>query len=405
MISQSHRKRAPRGDKTSLSCPNCGADLAPAFTDMGYIHSCPRCRGRAVSVAVLRRILGIIFVRNLWVRARAIREGRGKHCPECGRAMCEVVAAPRRIEVNLDVCVRCQLVWFDAKELDEVHDSWSPSVQSSAEMREAVAEAQSKLAAISSDRDGGSPSSIDESPQSPSEQWKWVPAFFGMLVEHGNPRLQSVPYVTYAAAAAIVLIFASTWSNLPRFVQDYGFVPADCLRLGGLTFLTGCLLHGNIYQLLVNVYFLLVFGDNVEDDLGHGRFVVLLLLSSLAASITQIAADPWSKAPCLGAAGGISGIVAYYALRFPRARLGLLWPGPFIFVSLRTLFTAFLGWSFLPAIVALFGWIVLQIAISAFTIDGQDQGSGIAYLGGAAVGAAAWILIRYWSPEESVQTR
>jgi membrane associated rhomboid family serine protease len=383
--------------RVKMSCPTCGTDLASAGTKMGIIHACPQCQGRAVGVAVLRRILGTRMVHNLWSRAKVIKKGRGKRCPACSRAMCDVVAKSKYFDVHLDVCTRCQLVWFDAEEFDAFpREQEQPQRELSLEAREAIAQADLEL-----DKKHHETEPLGN--DAPDELWKWIPAFFGLLIEEKNPSISSRPWITWGLTASLILIFSLTWSNLQQIVADYGLIPTDCWRLGGLTFLTSFCLHADIVNLLINLYFLFVFGDNVEDDLGHWRFAWLVLLAALMGDFMQIALDPQSNVSCVGSNGGISGIIAYYALRFPRARLGMLWPGPFIFISLRALFTFFLGWSYFPAAIVLFGWIGLQIAMSILPTAGHSHVAGIAHLGGAAVGVAAWVLWKFRDREQETE--
>jgi membrane associated rhomboid family serine protease/Zn-finger nucleic acid-binding protein len=390
MISKPRQAMIERAGRVKMSCPNCGTDLVPAGTEKGIIHACPRCQGSAVPVTVLRRILGAPFVRDLWCRAKVIQEGRGKNCPACSRAMCDVVCKSTQNEVHLDVCTRCQVVWFDDRELAAFPEPQAPpEKQLSLEASEAVALAQLELDKKRHD------AKLFGDDESPNEQWKWIPAFFGMPVEIENPPVLSGAWVTWGLTAFLIFIFALTWSNLQQCIQALGMVPADCWRLGGLTFFTSFCLHGGIGHLLGNMYFLFVFGDNVEDDIGHMKYVVLIALSALVGAAAHIALDPRSNVPCIGSSGGISGILAYYALRFPRARLGMIWRIPY---------SAVFRWSYFPAIFAMFGWILLQIVIALYQAAGQGQVSGMAHLGGAAVGAAAWFLGRIWPKEEAADT-
>jgi membrane associated rhomboid family serine protease len=142
-------------------------------------------------------------------------------------------------------------------------------------------------------------------------------------------------------------------------------------------------LHGGIFHLLSNLCFLLVFGDKVEDDLGSGRFLLLLTMATVVGDIVHIAADPDSTLPCIGASGGISGVIAYYALKFPRARLGFLF---WIFHVFR--------WVRAPAVVLFVVWIGIQLLGTSNQLAGISNVSYLAHLGGAAVGFVFWLVFR-----------
>jgi len=147
--------------------------------------------------------------------------------------------------------------------------------------------------------------------------------------------------------------------------------------------LTSFLLHGGILHLVSNMYFLLVFGDNVEDALGKAGYLGLIVAAALVGDLLHVIFDPRPQIPVVGASGGISGVILYYALKFPRAALGIL---------LRILF--YFRWVSLPAYVYVGFWVLLQILGAFQQVAGVTNVSALAHLGGASVGAAAWLLTR-----------
>jgi len=147
--------------------------------------------------------------------------------------------------------------------------------------------------------------------------------------------------------------------------EGFPFVPVE------LTLATNIFLHGSLFHLIGNMLFLWVFGDNVEDAMGHLRFILFFLLCGTAASLAHafITVDP--HRPLIGASGGVSGVVAAYLILYPRVKIwGLFLKG----IPL-----------YLPAYWAIGFWFVLQFA-SAF-IGGDDSVGWFAHLGGFAVGA------------------
>jgi membrane associated rhomboid family serine protease len=217
----------------------------------------------------------------------------------------------------------------------------------------------------------------------PDEYWKVLPSMLGLPVEEDSGPLRRAPWLTWGLAAAISIVSLLALSNLRAAINSWGLVPSQPWRHGGLTFLASFLLHAGILHLVGNVYFLVVFGDNVEDWLGRRRFLVLVVLSALAGDLLHILADPRSTIPCVGASGGISGVIAFYALTFPRARVGLP-----VMTWVR------LGWVWLPAWVMFALWVALQVYGAHQQLAGQSNVSSFAHLGGAAVGLAFWFLDR-----------
>ncbi|HVN22025.1 MAG TPA: rhomboid family intramembrane serine protease [Dongiaceae bacterium] len=199
-------------------------------------------------------------------------------------------------------------------------------------------------------------------------------------IKDDQPRY-STPYVNTFLIVLNILIFFYQWSLGPRageaFARVYGEVPAHLAAfLAGsprytlpqviLPFFTSMFLHGGWMHVLGNMWFLYIFGDNVEDYLGHFKYLVFYLLSGLLAMATQVAIYPQSNVPTVGASGAIAGVLGAYFLLYPRARV-LTWF--FVFVL------------YLPAWVVLGEWIVIQFLNGTATLSmasGRDLG-GVAF--------------------------
>ncbi|NBE08050.1 rhomboid family intramembrane serine protease [Paragemmobacter ruber] len=143
------------------------------------------------------------------------------------------------------------------------------------------------------------------------------------------------PFVTFTLIAVNVIVFLSYWLTLPgevalgRFFLTWGLVPARIgFGDGYETFVTSMFLHGGWMHLAGNMLFLFIFGDNLEDEMGHLRFALFYLLSGLAAAGLQFAAEPASMIPMVGASGAIAGVMGGYLLLFPKAKVDVL----FIFI-------------------------------------------------------------------------
>ncbi len=274
--------------------------------------------------------------------------------------------------LSLDVCRHCNVVWFDPKEYGEMP---TPTARKRGKryqdsLRKIISQVQKR-------RD-----KAEESKHTLDRTWKWIPVLCGMPVETETAAFMHRPWLTWGLSAAILAVGYAGLSgifDLETTVKNFGLVPAELWRYGGLTFLASFFLHGSLLHLLGNTYFLMVFGDNVEDYLGKGRYLWLLFLADLVGNVFHVALDPRSTMPVVGASGGISGLIAFYALRFPRARIGISLR--FYVLSMRALFAFVL-------------WIVLQIVGVWEQIMGLSNVSSLAHLGGAVVGLFFWLRAR-----------
>src|SRR5689334_14606174 len=128
------------------------------------------------------------------------------------------------------------------------------------------------------------------------------------------------PVVTIALIAVNLMIFLFEFSLDPRtrnaLIEYYGLVP-DRLYLPSIA--TSMFLHGSWMHVLGNMWFLWIFGDNIEDILGHAKYLLFYLLCGIAAALTHIFFNPGSTLPTVGASGAIAGVMGAYVVRFPRA--------------------------------------------------------------------------------------
>jgi membrane associated rhomboid family serine protease len=201
-----------------------------------------------------------------------------------------------------------------------------------------------------------------------------------------------------ACAGTWVLLQGAGFSepDLLGSVCSFGTIPAEITggagragpysgggpcRLGGLTWptmITSMFLHGGWLHLVGNLWFLWIFGNNVEDSMGHGRFMVFYLLTGLVATGAHIASDPSSTLPMVGASGAISAIMGAYLVLYPKARVHTL----FIIIIFIRVFP-------LPAWYFLLFWFSLQVAFSRLLMTGGGGGVAFwAHIGGFVAGVA-----------------
>jgi membrane associated rhomboid family serine protease len=193
------------------------------------------------------------------------------------------------------------------------------------------------------------------------------------------------PIVTYALIAINVLMFFLELSNGEAFIERWAFVPSRFLAdpVGDFaTLFTAMFLHAGWAHLLGNMLYLWIFGDNVEDRLGHGLFLVFYILCGLAATFAQLAISLGSSVANVGASGAIAGVLGAYLIMFPGRRVSVL-----------------MGRAVVPmsALVVIGFWILIQIfsQISVFTAGAQGEG-GVAYMahiGGFVAGVVLTYLL------------
>jgi membrane associated rhomboid family serine protease/Zn-finger nucleic acid-binding protein len=359
-------------------CPRCKVPLKDVRTSGGVFYGCDVCGGRAVTIELLRKRFTPESINPLWLHAMR-GEGRvGLPCPSCRQPMIGV-ALSDKAEVNVDVCQHCHFIWFDAHEVDtlvpRLPEPVAPELPQKAREMLAIAEVER----LSKQAQGP-----DFDSAAPEESWKQIAAFLGMPVEFDAPEELRRPWATWLLSAVIICVSLIAFSNLREVVQRFGLIPAEATRLDGLTFVTSFFLHAGIIHLVGNMYFLLAFGHAVENFLRPLRYLALITLAAFIGDLAHIALDPRSQTPCIGASGGIAGVITFYALNFPRMRLAFLMRYGFVWFR----------WIRLPAWFVFVLWIVFQLIGTLEQKAGMSSVSSAAHLGGAAVGLVAWIVWR-----------
>jgi membrane associated rhomboid family serine protease len=197
------------------------------------------------------------------------------------------------------------------------------------------------------------------------------------------------PVVTITFIVMCVLVFLWQVSLGPRgqeAIFALGVIPAVLLGLGDLppelaivpsfvTPLTSMFMHGGWMHLIGNMLYLWIFGDNVEDSMGHVRFVVFYILCGLAAVFAQALPEPQSTIPMVGASGAISGVLGAYLLLYPHARVLVAIPFGFILHTVR-----------IPAGIVLVLWFALQLFSQLATRPGEGGVAFRAHIGGFIAG-------------------
>jgi membrane associated rhomboid family serine protease len=233
-----------------------------------------------------------------------------------------------------------------------------------------------------------------------------------------NEGRTTTPYVTYVLIALNIAVFFLLQMPNDAFTYAYSVVPREIttgrdltqpIQVGGgilpqapgpqpiyLTTLTAMFMHGGLMHLFGNMLYLWIFGDNVEDAMGHAKFLAFYLLCGLAATLAHVFSSPNSIVPSLGASGAIAGVLGGYLFMFPGKQVRVL--------------IGYMGIIPLPAVIVIGFWGVLQFMGGFGSIARTEQtgGGGVAYwahVGGFAAGLILVSLFRNRAVQQRVQQR
>jgi len=202
-------------------------------------------------------------------------------------------------------------------------------------------------------------------------------------ISDDNP-VRLTPVVTWAIIVVCVAVFVwelSLGKGADAAIYTYGFEPITLFKgetaLAAFTILTAMFIHGGFLHIGGNMLYLWIFGNNVEDAMGHVRYLLFYLISGAAAALAMAWMDPASNIPMMGASGAISGVLAAYVLLYPRARVTVIVPLGIIFYPMKISATWVVGF-----------WFVLQLLSAALSNPDQPGIAWWAHVGGFLVGAA-----------------
>ena len=331
-------------------CPRCTYPLSSRSEGDVELDHCNRCKGNFFDPGEVGATFGVFTDPEKWVETHvATSLGRSKlRCPAGHEHLQAFRVSFEKKEVEVDVCLECKGLWLDATEGKQLQEIL-------------VAEQDAKqVAEVSA---GGAKTYLFQ-------------LFTGFPIEVYNP-VRKRPVLLLTLISSLVFIYVGQMAAGREFVQAFCLIPQAFWageQIWGL--LTHAFLHGGLVHLLGNLYFLYVFGDNIEDTLGKKGLVLVLLLSALVGGVLHAATHPQSPIPVLGASGAISGIIGAYLVLFPRVKVWVV----FFFVRFK------LG------VLWYFGIWVLFNGLNAFR--GVPGVAWLGHIGGFAAGVAVAYLIR-----------
>src|SRR4029453_11832263 len=208
-------------------------------------------------------------------------------------------------------------------------------------------------------------------------------------VAGGPPKLITVGLIILNVLAFLLELGQGSEGALQSFIQAWGVVPREYTTGHDIaptiplpfwtTLLTSMFLHGGWMHLGGNMLYLWIFGDNLEKVMGHARFLIFYLVCGIAAAITHIVFSGGSAVPTIGASGGISGVLGGYLILFPKNRVRILTRG---------------GIMYVPALVVLGFWIVIQLISGFGSVATTAETGGVAYLAHVGGFFAGMLLVK-----------
>ena len=191
------------------------------------------------------------------------------------------------------------------------------------------------------------------------------------------------PKATFSLAAIIAIVSIFAFDDLEYVMAQFGLIPAQAWRYGGLTLFTSFFIHVKVAHLVCNLYLLILFGMPLENHLGSKRWILLVFIAAFSGDLLHVFIFPRDLGSCVGASGGISGLIAFYALMSPYAKIRILFSD-----------ISFLKWIQIRAWAAFMLWMVLQFWGLYRQSTGPYHVVVSAHLGGIAAGVLLWMMWR-----------
>jgi len=307
-------------------CPICKTDLRRNYIHGGITFICDKCHGKMVAFTMLRKNFCCQdAINDLW-RQAAQGGNTLLRCPYCQKQMKTITVQEGEDVFELDICMPCQQIWFDPGEMEKIPTEDIP------EDPLAIVAARRNICNMSKYiPDSAEPDSAEETETNRNQ----LSSLRSFDPEESVSGFATIPFFTWTFVIAIIAIFTINQAWYPQLKADWSFIPVDCWRQHGLTFLTGPFFHYNIFHLGLGIYLLMVFSVNVELFLGKGKFLLLFIFSALAGEAAWLLTNAPSSSMLIGINTGMTGVVAFYAIMFPHAQIDWIysrsrfsWRGP-----------------------------------------------------------------------------
>jgi membrane associated rhomboid family serine protease/Zn-finger nucleic acid-binding protein len=355
----------------------CKHAMERVMTPYGVSWRCSKCHGSMINLALFKRNINEKYTKDLWALAMKGSTSEIK-CPQCNLEMKEVTKYNGDSYVKTNICKKCHIIWFTQGNLEKASEVFP--VQQKKD--DHLPEEKRKMLAIEQVKKESVKYSLEcQDDFDPRALVAVFGCVFEVEDENENTSQEKRPYVTWSIIAftSIISLFVLYSGRAEEIFVQFGYRPSEGLRYGGITMITSFFLYENISHLISNMYFLWVFGDNVENRLDWLLYLVLLFSAVIFGNLmlSFFASDMYVA--CIGSSGGISGVLIFYCLAFPKKPL-LIKIGRSNHYFTSSTFGAL--------------WLVIQI----FGTFDQNAGEKIvlysAQIGGAIIGICMWAFLR-----------
>jgi membrane associated rhomboid family serine protease len=380
-----------------LACPYCHKPLKrlnnPSTTIVKNpsgvnpkLDVCLDCGARSAPLSILEITLTPLTWRRLSSRIKNSRRTTDLHCPDCSSSLHELPFDILSTKQSIEICQRCRTAWFDYRELEHLplQQNAEEHFLLPQEVREALNEIEIENGRIVANRSSFKLDARDfgldwdQSRDSRPSGWMLLLGSLLIPVEREN-RIARAPWATFALIT-LVVVFSIFGFSSEALIDSLGVQGDDIARWSGLSLLTYFLVHGDWFHLLSNLYFLWLYGDNIEDELGWQMYLIILAAGTVGGALLHVFLAPEPNGILIGASGGISTLGMLYSMRFPRGKFAF-----FVLPLFR--------WVRVPAYLLMAVWIFTQLREAADQIEGLTRVSALCHLGGALVGLAAWFIL------------
>jgi len=367
-----------------MLCANCGTELLKNESEFGSYYECPDCPGILISFYTLKSSrVNQLFLKEKLMAAKKDISISGISCPSCEHDLSRQDDAEG---ANMLFCRNCDMIWTDQGSFDKFPKSDKPIVigkpankartLSEDEKEDLIMAMANEQAGFNSNNSSSHFGNID----GPKDI---VAGLFSLPVEEDGKFFDHYSLMTWSLVGFFLILYIVTRFDLRNSLMMLGYIPNQWSRGFGLPILSSFAMHANFWHFFSNSYFLMLFGDNVEHAIGRVKYLILIFIAHLSGVLLHTWMDPSGNIPLVGASAGISGIVAFYCLVYPKKRIGWVLRFWFYFYKIKMP-----AWSFLAI------WLILQFMMAHMQMAGRSSVSALGHIGGVIVGAIAAYLYK-----------
>lgn len=347
-------------------CPRCDIALQAVKSSTINYLSCRLCQGQLISLFNLDKVIKGNLVINLWNSAHRANTDKTTYCPKCIKPLNNFnypsdTADPH---VEVDVCKPCRVIWLDAGEAKALKQTNKPQAVQQPKVSTPAKNTSSHFTRTK-----------------PPGGLKTLVTLMGFPIEAVADEHKAPPTLTWLLLTMSIVASVMAFGDKALFgMLEYSTLKPFSQQI--LNSFSVFFVHGGWFHLIGNMYFLWVFGDNVEADLGKVKYLLLVVLATMVGTFAFAFFDK-SGLPLVGASGGISGLLGYYLLRFPKRKFVVSY---------------FLNWFYMSSLA--FGALYLAKDVLGLVFGSGSNVAHISHLSGVFIG----VLFYFWQKPKELKT-